>query len=156
MVIPVVNEKPSTQNELKKYIGNNMRIHLSENTKSLCITGSNSRVKIDKNQGNLKIVGDNCKVNVASGSGKISYVGNNGKFHFGSSEMSDVFEYSGCNISVTTGFKSGDIQEKLVNTKKAVVNFGEKIPGTSIHISNTNNVRISSAGTVFKNFIPKK
>lgn len=81
MVVRIENTRTSAKN--KKFVGNGLNIHLTENQTTVSVTGNDCRIKIDVNYGILKIVGNSCKVQVSSGNGEIIYNGNEGCIKLG-------------------------------------------------------------------------
>lgn len=126
----VVVIRPST---MEKYVGNNLKITLLQNTDQLTFVGNNIRVNIKKNDGKINIVGDNCRVIIQGGAGEVKYTGNNGKFDFGDEETGRKFVFTGNNVRVN----SVDVEEK--NQQGC-----DKNHRTNIIISDSKHVRIRS------------
>ncbi|KAL3280608.1 hypothetical protein HHI36_003845 [Cryptolaemus montrouzieri] len=138
----VISHHTSEKNMAEmKYIGNNIRICITKNTKSLLVVGNNIEVNIENHLGHLKIIGCNCKVRIASGNGKIFHVGNNGKFRFASPETRQNFEYNGNNISIKTAGKTVACEENEVTIERTA----DSRNGAAIFISNAKNLTFDSS-----------
>lgn len=99
MVVPV--KKSLNMEKVKECVGNNQKLDINHNEKTLIVVGNNCRIQLSENSGLVRVVGNTCELSVQKGNGNIEYVGNQGKIILGSSVPEANVSYIGNNGVVT-------------------------------------------------------
>lgn len=148
MVVPVSRESSSAQinlGEIKRFVGNNLRLRYSQNTCTMVVIGNNCSLNISENFGVVQVIGNNCVVDITECQGTVHYTGNNGTIFFGSdvrADSADAVTYTGTNgkiISKKNGKSSA--AKKASNNQMNNSHFSSTITADKAILVN-NNVRI--------------
>lgn len=153
MVVPV--KKSLSMEKVKECVGNNQKLDINHNEKTLIVVGNNCRIQLSENSGLVRVVGNTCEISVQKGNGNIEYVGNQGKIILGSSVPEANVSYIGNNGVVTnmnsTSKTKVDSRSKTNNSKKhcdtrqATTHLACCYEiSTNIQISSCNNVTVGN------------
>lgn len=105
MVVPIRESSDDNLkvdlSEIKKFVGNNLQLRLSQNTCTMVVIGNNCSIKVSGNFGVIKVIGNNCIVDINKCQGSVEYVGNNGSVFFGCDNVrSDAVSFKGKNGTI--------------------------------------------------------
>lgn len=98
MVVPV--KSSLSMEKVKECVGNNLKLDINHNKKTLIVVGNNCKIQLGENSGLVRVVGNTCEVSVQKGTGNIEYVGNQGKVIIGSSYPEANVSYVGNNGTI--------------------------------------------------------
>lgn len=138
MVVPVKGSL--SMEKVKECVGNNLKLDINHNKKTLIVVGNNCKIMLGENSGLVKVVGNTCEVSVQKGTGNIEYVGNQGKVIIGASFPEANVSYIGNNGTIK------NMNSSLSNDCNTTSNCTQ-IPSrcdfaTNFSVSSCNNVTI--------------
>lgn len=151
MVVPV--RTSINMEKVKECVGNNQKLDIDHNKKTLIVVGNNCRIQLSENSGLVRVVGNTCELSVQKGNGNIEYVGNQGKIILGSSIPEANVSYIGNNgvITNTNNSSKTKVENNTKNNYYKPCDSSKSSSDTSsynlaanLHISSCNNVTVSN------------
>lgn len=94
------NNKSTTSDRLKEYIGNNKRYSIGENNRNIRIIGNGNKIYVETNSGTIEIIGNSTNLRILNNCGSVAFTGNNGTVLLGKDSAVKSIKFIGCNGTI--------------------------------------------------------
>lgn len=137
MVVPV--RTSLNMEKVKECVGNNLKLDINCNEKTLIVVGNNCNIRLSENSGLVRIVGNTCELKVQKGNGNIEYVGNKGRIIIGASVPEGNVSYVGNNGVITNLNSSSTSSNETCDCKPSTPSSA----GCNFNISCSSNITVN-------------